>query len=126
MPNNTEFNGYINIASIFKKLRDYNFTAIFNLLNYYNNLITIYSSINNFSPEKVIEEFCEKDLSIFKKRLSESLIAVLNPIGKEMNKLLVDDINYLNSIISSGVVRASEIAKPVIKEVYEKIGFLKI
>ena len=43
-----------------------------------------------------------------------------------MNKLLVDDINYLNSIISSGVVRASEIAKPVIKEVYEKIGFLKI
>ena len=35
MPNNTEFNGYINIGSIFKKLRDYNFTAIFNLLNYY-------------------------------------------------------------------------------------------
>ena len=88
-----------------------------------SNLITIYSSINNLSPEKVIEEFCEKDLSVFKNRLSESLIVVLRPIGKEMNKLLDDDVNYLNSIISSGVLRASEIAKPVIKEVYEKIGF---
>ena len=35
MNNNTEFNGYLNVAIIFKQLREYNLTAIFNLLNMY-------------------------------------------------------------------------------------------
>ena len=35
MTNNTPFNGYLNIGSIFKQLRQHNFFAIFNLLNYY-------------------------------------------------------------------------------------------
>lgn len=35
MSNDTEFNGYLNIGSLFKKLRQYNFFAIFKLLNYY-------------------------------------------------------------------------------------------
>ena len=35
MNNNTEFNGYLNVAIIFKQLREYNLTAIFNLLNIY-------------------------------------------------------------------------------------------
>ena len=35
MNNNTEFNGYLNINTIFKQLRDYNLPTIFKLLNIY-------------------------------------------------------------------------------------------
>ena len=42
MPNNTEFNGYINIGSIFKSLRLYNMMNIFKLLNYYKEEINKY------------------------------------------------------------------------------------
>jgi len=88
------------------------------------NLIMIYSTINDIEIEKVIDEFSNKDFSNFKKRLSENLATVLEPINLEMKKLLADQ-NYLNSIIRSGTIKARNIAKPVINEVYEKLGLLR-
>jgi len=88
------------------------------------NLIMIYAAINNVEIEKVIEEFANKDFSNFKQKLSESIITVLEPINLEMKKLL-DDQNYLDSIISNGTIKARNIAKPVINEVYDKLGFLR-
>ena len=84
----------------------------------------IYSTINDIEIEKVIDEFSNKDFSNFKKQLSENLAAVLEPINLEMKKLLADQ-DYLNSIIRSGTIKARNIAKPVINEVYEKLGLLR-
>ena len=42
MPNNTVFEGYINIGSLFKKLRNYNFFTIFNLLNMFKEELNKY------------------------------------------------------------------------------------
>ena len=39
-------------------------------------------------------------------------------------KKLLSDMNYLDLIINDGAVKAREIAQPVIREVYENIGFL--
>ena len=89
-----------------------------------HNLITIYATINGISIEKVIEEYANVEFSSFKKKLSESLISVLVPINLEMKKLLSDYKN-LDLIISKGASKASSIAKPVIKEVYKKIGLLQ-
>ena len=72
----------------------------------------------------LLTKFSNKDFSNFKKRLSENLIATLDPINLEMKKLLADQ-NYLDSIIRGGTIKARNIAKPVINEVYEKLGFLK-
>tara|TARA_Y100000590_G_scaffold457323_1_gene609712 strand:+ start:2106 stop:3110 length:1005 start_codon:yes stop_codon:yes gene_type:complete len=88
------------------------------------NLITIYAAITNTEEEKIIQEFGNKEFSYFKQKLSDSLIAVLQPISTEMNKLL-DDKEYLDEIIKSGSQRASAIAKPVINEVYDCIGLLR-
>ena len=35
MNNDSKFNGYLNVGSIFKKLREYSLFSIFNLLNYF-------------------------------------------------------------------------------------------
>ena len=88
------------------------------------NLIMIYSTINDIEIEKVIDEFSNKDFSNFKKQVSENLATVLEPINLEMKKLLADQ-DYLNSIIRSGTIKARNIAKPVINEVYEKLGLLR-
>ena len=88
------------------------------------NLIMIYATINDIGIEKVIDEFSNKDFSNFKKRLSDNLISVLEPINLEMKKLLADQ-NYLDSIIRNGTIKARDMAKPVISEVYEKLGFLQ-
>ena len=69
-------------------------------------------------------KYLSKDFSNFKQKLSESIITVLEPINLEMKKLL-DDQNYLDSIISNGTIKARNIAKPVINEVYDKLGFLR-
>ena len=39
-------------------------------------------------------------------------------------KKLISDGKYLDSILEKGAERASSLARPLIKEVYEKIGFL--
>ena len=87
------------------------------------NLINIYASINNLEINEVIKEYADVEFSKFKKKLSDSLISILNPINIEIEKLL-SDLSYLDQIINDGAVKAREIAQPVIKEVYENIGFL--
>ena len=88
------------------------------------NLITIYAAMNNIEIEKVIEEYANTEFSSFKKKLSESIISTLSPIGNEINKLL-DNQDYLDSIILKGADKARSIANPVINEVYQKMGLLK-
>ena len=89
-----------------------------------NNLITIYAAINNSTIEKVLKEFGNSEFSNFKKKLSDSLISVLEPISIEMKKLIKDK-DYLDSVIKDGRDKAQKIAKPVISEVYENLGLLK-
>ncbi len=88
------------------------------------NLISIYSSLNEISVDKVLNEFGGKNFSTFKSKLSESLVEKISPIGKEIGKLLKDK-KYLNSILQNGSKRADLIATNNLKEVYEIIGLTK-
>jgi len=88
------------------------------------NLISIYSSINNVSVEKVLDEFSGKNFSTFKSKLSESIVEKICPIGKEIKKLLKDE-SYLGEILAKGVKRANSIAKANLKEIYKIVGLTK-
>jgi tryptophanyl-tRNA synthetase len=88
------------------------------------NLISIYASINNIELEKVLKEFGGKNFSTFKRKLSESLIEKITPIGDEIRKLLKDE-NYLNKILKEGSKKANSIAETNIKEIYDIIGLTK-
>ena len=52
------------------------------------NLLGIYSSLNNQNLEKSIEEFSGKNFSDFKQKLSEVVVEKISPISSEINKLL--------------------------------------
>ena len=88
------------------------------------NLISIYSSINSVSVEKVLDEFGGKNFSTFKSKLSESVVEKICPIGKEMKKLLKDE-SYLAGVLEKGTKRADLIAKTNLKEIYKIIGLKK-
>ncbi len=88
------------------------------------NLISIYASLNNYNIEKVLKEFGGKNFSTFKRKLAESIIEKICPIGKEMKKLLKDK-NYLYKILKDGSKRADLIAKTNLNEIYEVIGLRK-
>ena len=82
----------------------------------------IYSSLDNSNLETSINKFSGKNFSEFKKQLSELLIDKILPISEEIKKLLQDH-NYLDSILLDGVEKADKIASKKIKNLKEIVGF---
>ena len=86
------------------------------------NLLGIYSSLSNQTLEKSKKEFVGKNFSDFKEKLSDLLVEKINPISKEINKLLNDE-KHLDSILFDGSQKADKIASKKIKEIKQLIGF---
>jgi tryptophanyl-tRNA synthetase len=86
------------------------------------NLIGIYTSLTNSTLEKTVESFMSKNFSEFKEKLSTLLVDKIEPISLEIKKLL-DDQNYLNSILEEGAEKANDIASQKIKSIKEIVGF---
>ena len=88
------------------------------------NLVTIYAALAGRSVEDVLAEFGGQGFGKFKPALSELSVSVLGPIGSELQRLL-DDTAHLDSILARGGERARAIAKPIVDEVYDTVGFLR-
>jgi tryptophanyl-tRNA synthetase len=86
------------------------------------NLLGIYSSLRNQKLEISVNEFNGKQFSEFKEKLSEALIEKIEPISKEVKKLLSDE-KYLDEILLNGAKKADKIAIKKIKEIKELVGF---
>jgi tryptophanyl-tRNA synthetase len=86
------------------------------------NLLGIYSSLANQNLEKTISQFNGKNFSKFKDELSHLLIEKIEPISKEIKKLL-NDHKYLDEILIKGSLKADKIASSKIKDIKNLIGF---
>jgi len=86
------------------------------------NLLGIYSSLRNQNLENSVNEFDGKQFSEFKEKLSEALIEKIEPISKEIKKLLNDE-KYLDEILLKGSEKADKIASKKIKKIKELVGF---
>jgi len=86
------------------------------------NLLGIYSSLKNQNLEKSVTEFNEKNFSEFKEKLSEVLIERIEPISREIKKLL-EDQKFLDSVLLEGSNKADKIASQKMIEMKELVGF---
>ena len=86
------------------------------------NLLGIYSSLKNQNLENSISEFNGKTFSEFKEELSKVLTEKIEPISKEIKRLLEDE-KYLDTILLEGSDKADKIATKKIKEIKELVGF---
>ena len=86
------------------------------------NLIGIFSSLAGLTLENSLNEFSGKNFSLFKENLSQLLIEKIVPISLEIKKLL-NDHNYLDSILIDGYKKADKIASKKVEKIHEIIGF---
>ena len=88
------------------------------------NLLGIYATVANQSIEKTLEQFSGSDFKRLKDELSDILISELEPINKEIKKLL-DQEDYIVQILREGSEKADEISRPILEKTREIVGFLK-
>ena len=86
------------------------------------NLLGIYSNLSNQSLNNSINEFSGKNFSEFKKKLADLVVEKITPISNEINKLQKDN-NFIDSVLSDGAKKASEIASKKVEEMKKIIGF---
>lgn len=88
------------------------------------NLVNIYAGVRDITAETALKEVGGMEFSQFKKILTDAVVAELEPISKEMHKI-VQDTAYIDSVLRDGAERANKLAQPVLNEVYDTIGFLR-
>ena len=86
------------------------------------NLLGIYSSLTNFTLQDSVKNFSGKNFSEFKEQLAEELVNKIEPISKEIKKLL-EDKKFLDEILLDGVEKANMIASKKIERIKEIVGF---
>ena len=86
------------------------------------NLLGIYSSLNNSTLDKTIQTFEGKNFSEFKEKLTQVLVEKIDPISKEIKKLM-NEKDFLDKIIEEGHEKADNIASKKVKKIHEIIGF---
>jgi tryptophanyl-tRNA synthetase len=88
------------------------------------NLLEIYAVLAERPLADVLSEYGGRPFSEFKEALTELAVEKLGPIGDEMKRLM-DDPGHVDAVLSEGGRRARAIAEPVMKELYDIIGFLR-
>ncbi len=88
------------------------------------NLLGIYATLANQSIEKTLEQFSGSDFKKLKDELSDILISELDPINREIKKLLNEE-TYIIEILQKGSEKANDISQPILQKTREIIGFLK-
>ena len=88
------------------------------------NLLEIFAALAERSVADVQTEYGGQPFSAFKEALTEVAVGVLGPMGAEM-KRLVEDPSHVDAVLSDGGARARALAEPILKDVYDLVGFLR-
>jgi tryptophanyl-tRNA synthetase len=88
------------------------------------NLLTIYAALTDRDLTEVVAGFAGKGFADFKKELTDVAVAGLGPMGDEM-KRIVNEPSHVDAVLREGAERARAIADPILKEVYDIVGFIR-
>jgi tryptophanyl-tRNA synthetase len=87
------------------------------------NLLNIYAALAGQSQDAAIAQFASQQFSSFKAALAELAVAKIEPITKEMRRLLADPAE-IDRILKSGAQKARAIAAPIMDDVKKRVGFI--
>ncbi|MGE3334694.1 MAG: tryptophan--tRNA ligase [Rhodospirillaceae bacterium] len=87
------------------------------------NLLSIYAALTGRTLEAVVTETAGQQFSQFKATLADAAVGALGPINAEMKRLM-DDPAEIDRFLKLGAEKARDLAAPVLKEVYDAVGFL--
>lgn len=89
------------------------------------NLIGLFAALADREPADVCIEFAGRNFSDFKEALAMLAIAKLSPIQDEMRRLMADP-GHVDRVLAAGAARARDLAAPILAEVQEIVGFLRV
>jgi tryptophanyl-tRNA synthetase len=87
------------------------------------NLLNIYAALAEQDRDAVIAQFAGQQFSGFKNALADLTVSKLEPINKEMRRLLSDPAE-IDRILKAGAQNARAIATPIMDEVKKRVGFI--
>ena len=87
------------------------------------NLVAIYAALADREADDVLQEFGGRGFSEFKPALADLAVAQLSPMGEKMREL-IENPSGIDSILTDGAERAAAIARPLMAEVRDIVGFL--
>ena len=87
-----------------------------------SNLLNIYCLLQGIEIENAVQEFQNCNISTFKEALIEILTSLIVPISQDIERLL-NDKQYLLSILKEGQEKVAVIASKTLKEVKQIVGF---
>ena len=87
------------------------------------NLVGIYAALANREVDAVLEEFGGRGFAEFKPALADLAVEQLSPMMQKMRELMQNPTE-IDAILSDGAARAAAIARPLIAEVRDIVGFL--
>jgi len=87
------------------------------------NLLNIYAALADQDRDAVIAQFAGQQFSSFKTALADLTVAKLEPIAREMRRLLADPAE-IDRVLKDGAARARGIATPIMDEIKKRVGFI--
>ncbi len=87
------------------------------------NLLNIYAALADRDRDAVMAEYAGQQFSAFKNALADLTVAKLEPMAREMRRLLADPAE-IDRILRAGAHSARAIATPVMDEVKRHVGFI--
>ena len=88
-----------------------------------DNLVGIFAALAGISRADVCQRFAGAQFSKFKEDLTALAVDTLSPVTAEMRRLL-DDPGHIDSVLREGAQRAEALARPILRDVKEIVGFL--
>lgn len=87
------------------------------------NLLIIYSSLENISPQEAAQQFVGQSYQSIKEELSQKLIAFIEPIQSEYQQWIKQP-QKLEEILTAGQEQAQTIAAQTLAKAQQKMGLL--
>jgi len=88
------------------------------------NLVDIYAALSDSTAKKVIAQYAGSQWGPFKTALADLAVSVLEPISSEMARLM-QDVSEIDKIMAQGAEKAEAIARPIVNDVYDIVGFVR-
>ena len=89
-----------------------------------DNLVGIFAALSGRTKADVLAEFGGGQFSAFKGALVDLAVTRLAPIGEEMRRLVAEPA-HIDAILIDGADRARAIARPVMDQVKDIVGFVR-
>ena len=87
------------------------------------NLLNIYGDITNKSLTNVLNEMSGKDFSYVKLKLSEALVEIICPMGKQIRQYM-NEKGFLQEVLKKGKEKAEIKSEENLKKIRDIIGFI--